>query len=199
MESDTDTSFHHRAAKYRRIANDVDRDSEDSPPRKVTVSMPRKTAECKLTLDEHQNNMIQESETTSDLGFELNRKGFRRPASLLRNRDENLNDYLVASSPFEKSITEKMDYIMKELSKLTFLSGDILNIVKMMETRMVKTHEDIPILEDILPSPLETVEQVESLSHELKVNIEYKKSMKPVSTPTLMQLREMLRQVLLIC
>lgn len=36
-------------------------DSEDSPPRKVTVSMPRKTAECKLTLDEHQNNMIQES------------------------------------------------------------------------------------------------------------------------------------------
>nr|XP_045611349.1 uncharacterized protein LOC123766324 [Procambarus clarkii]XP_045611350.1 uncharacterized protein LOC123766324 [Procambarus clarkii] len=106
MESDTDTSFHHRAAKYRRIANDVDRDSEDSPPRKVTVSMPRKTAECKLTLDEHQNNMIQESETTSDLGFELNRKGFRRPASLLRNRDENLNDYLVASSPFEKSITK---------------------------------------------------------------------------------------------
>nr|XP_045599948.1 uncharacterized protein LOC123759121 [Procambarus clarkii] len=61
MESDTDTSYHHRAAKYRRIPNDVDGDSEDSPPRKVTVSMPRKTAECKLTLDEHQNNMIQES------------------------------------------------------------------------------------------------------------------------------------------
>ncbi|XP_069167566.1 uncharacterized protein [Procambarus clarkii] len=75
------------------------------------------------------------------------------------------------------AVTEKMEYIMKELSKLTFLSGDILNIVKMTETHMSKTHGDIPILEDILPSPLETVEQVESLSHELKVNSEYKKSM----------------------
>lgn len=88
---------------------------------------------------------------------------------------------LVLVSLFFFAVTEKMEYIMKELSKLTFLSGDILNIVKMTETHMSKTHGDIPILEDILPSPLETVEQVESLSHELKVNSEYKKSMVSVA------------------